>query len=109
MKTYAVVRFTSEGFHCWPDASGKREYLSHSHRHLFHVEAKVEVTHENREIEFQDLRDACISFFGGGDFGALSCEALAATLAQRLKALYAREVVVSVFEDGEMGAEVWLP
>ena len=44
----AIVRFTFEGFHRWPDASGVRAYLASDHRHLFHVCVKLETFHDER-------------------------------------------------------------
>ncbi len=103
----AVVRFTSPGFHHWPGATGQRAYLSQPHRHLFHVEARIEVYHDDREIEFHDFLEFCRLNFPSGNLGARSCETLARNLAGAISTTYQdRTVSVSVFEDGEVGAVV---
>lgn len=103
----AVVRFTKEGFHCWPSAPLSRAYLRDSHRHLFFVEAQIEVHHNEREIEFHDFLDFCRGQFQGGDMGAKSCETMASELLQQITRQWpGRFVEVSIFEDGEVGAIV---
>jgi len=103
----AVVRFTSPGFHHWNGATGEREYLASPHRHLFFVEVSVEVSHDDREIEFHDLLDWCRSEFGSGDFGGQSCEMLARGLLEKIVRRFGkRRTIVSVFEDNEVGAVV---
>ena len=109
--TWAVVRFTRPGFHRWPAADtvlgGRRAYLGQIHRHLFHVEARVQVVHGDREIEFHELLDFCTAQFTGGNFGTQSCEMLASALRHDLETRHpGRLVTVSVFEDGEVGAVV---
>jgi hypothetical protein len=50
--TSAIVRFQVPGFHCWQGATGDRAYLADRHRHLFHVEAKISIFQNDREVEF---------------------------------------------------------
>ena len=109
VNAWIAVRFTAEGWHHWPGASGVREYLGAKHRHLFHVEARIPVGHDDREVEFHDLLDYARKEFGDGDFGASSCEVLARNLAEKMARQYGRACRVSVFEDGEVGSEVSLP
>ena len=102
-----IVRFTSEGWHHYPDAPMERAYLAYLHRHLFHVEASIEVLHDDREIEFHDFLDFCRAAFPTGRLGAQSCEMLARDLANKITLQWSdRRVIVSVFEDGEVGARV---
>lgn len=104
----AVVRFSVPGFHCWPGASGERSYLADRHRHLFLVEVELQVFHEEREVEFHDLLDFCKNVFPGGEMGAKSCETMATELYKEVAGQYPdRRLVVSVFEDGEVGAKVY--
>lgn len=65
-KTMAVVRFQIEGFHRWPKATPQRGYLAGRHRHMFHVEAQIELFRDDREIEFHDFLDFCKSIFRAG-------------------------------------------
>lgn len=103
----ATVKFRKEVFHNWPDANEERAYLRHHHRHMMHIEASVEVTKENRQIEFHDLLDKCHELFPNGeDPTDKSCETLGRELALALRNEYGKDrlIKVSVFEDGEMGA-----
>lgn len=105
--TLVIVRFQVEGFHCWPAAPENRSYLRERHRHLFHVEARVEVTHDDREIEIHDLRDFCLMHFPSGELGSLSCENLATILMLEIRNAFPDRVIqVEVLEDGENGAFV---
>lgn len=109
MSTEIVVRFQVAGFHQWPDAPDNRSYLRDKHRHLFHVEASMPVSHNEREVEFHDFLDFCRRRFPGGDLGARSCESMAEALAITIKNRYQRSARVAVFEDGEVGAVVYSP
>lgn len=109
MQPILFVTFTAPGWHCWPSAPEHRAYLAFSHRHLFHVKVRLEVSHEEREIEFHDLLEFAKTSFGEGDFGAASCETLARKLAQQVAETFDRPwVEVTVSEDGEAGATVTL-
>jgi hypothetical protein len=104
----AVIRFSVPGFHNWPGASGVRAYLADRHRHLFLVEVELQVFHEEREVEFHDLLDFCKTAFPGGDMEGQSCETMATGLYKEVAGQYPdRRLVVSVFEDGEVGAKVY--
>lgn len=105
------VRFQVPGFHRWPCATTHegREYLAAKHRHLFHVEVRMAVEHDDREVEFHDLLDTARALFPGGDMGARSCEHMARELGNEIARIYGRAVEVSVVEDGEVGAVVVTP
>jgi hypothetical protein len=94
------------GFHCWPGAPSHRAYLAGRHRHLFHIHAEVAVTHDERDIEFHDLRSYITNWWGPGDreCGTDSCETLARDLARYLDIAGVPVVFVEVSEDGESGA-----
>ncbi|WP_441267946.1 hypothetical protein AB7G19_16405 [Bradyrhizobium sp. 215_C5_N1_1] len=104
------VRFTFAGFHRWAGAPPGRAYLADRHRHLFHVEVRMQVAHDDREVEFHDLQDQARTIFEGfsvnGDFGSHSCEMLGCELGSALVENYQRPVTVIVSEDGECGAQV---
>lgn len=110
------VTFKVEGLHHWPDAPPRRNYLSNPHRHQFGFRVETTVKHDDREIEFHDLRDRA-EFLAGDlgapgpltklvDFGAMSCEHIARELGAQLAREYERSFVVTVDEDGECGATV---
>ena len=109
MKTNIIVNLQVEGLHAWPDCDIDRaKYLRNTHRHLFWITAKKEVTDDDRQIEIicfkreisdfltQQFRQPC-------DFGTMSCEMIARFLMHRFDLNYCR-----VLEDGENGAEVQL-
>lgn len=105
------VRFTQAGFHNWPGAPDRREYLRQNHRHLFHVEVRTNVSHDDREIEFHDLADQARAIFvglqdKGGGLGGRSCEMMARSLGLALSKAHARPFTVSVWEDNEFGSTV---
>lgn len=105
MTTRIVVRFTFEGIHSWPGAESDTPwwYLKHPHRHLFHVEAKKAVTHDDRDVEFIDFKNR-MQEWAAEEFSGhhtLSCE----MMAKRLLEKYGLDSC-AVFEDNENGAEV---
>ncbi len=107
MNKTAIARFQVEGFHNWPDAKGERDYLVNRHRHLFYVEASIELFHNEREIEFHDFLAFCKTEFLGGEMGSKSCETMASELVIEIENKWSnRKVSVSIFEDNEVGASV---
>lgn len=99
------------GFHHWPEAPDPRAYLRSRHRHTFHVTPRVRVDHENRAVEFHDLRDHVKAWWGITDreWGAASCEKIAADLAAHLTGLGLTVTAITVAEDDEDGATITYP
>lgn len=99
------------GFHRWPEAEGKRKYLADLHRHLFGIVVAVEVTENNRQIEYHDLLDEVNDIKNSlpiilGHDGS-SCEDMAETFLDLLEEKYpARRISVEVNEDGECGSVI---
>lgn len=99
-------KFQVEGVHHWPEATN---YLKHPHRHLFHFTVKMEVKHDNREVEFiawkRELQKHLAPPWGTV---TLSCEQIATNLLSYLFGRYGRDrcYIVDVSEDGENGALV---
>jgi hypothetical protein len=105
VKSYIVSRVQVEGFHLWHKAPPQYDYLSHPHRHIFHVVATREVFHDNRDVEFIHFARQIKDYLEGNYysyvwnaclFGSQSCEMLAREL---LEAFDLTECEVS--EDGE--------
>lgn len=111
MTASALVTFAVPGFHRWAEAPDHRDYLRSRHRHLFHVRVELELFHDDREVEFHDLRDFAIELFGGGELGTASCEMIARELLQEITRRFGqdRRALVEVWEDGECGARVTWP
>lgn len=125
MNTYAHITATTRfvGFHHWPcPTSGERAYLANRHRHEFHVTLMVRVMHDDRDIEFHDLREFLdteaipmldttpdgFPVYGAAiELGAMSCEQIAGRLLELCDQRWrGRPDSCQVFEDGENGATV---
>lgn len=118
---WAVVRTRFAAVHRWPAAAtngARHNYLAHPHRHEFHVQVTVEQFHDDRDLEFLELKDVVerslpVPIPGGPypipDISATSCETLCQRFADAVEQAGladGRRVVVSVSEDGENGAVV---
>jgi len=111
-ETLIVVISQFEGIHSWPDCPYEDvAFLRHPHRHIFHVIMKIEVYHDDRELEFirikRELEEILLTFYHGKDLGSMSCEMLAEKLGMHFIGFSYPVHMVSVFEDGENGAEVY--
>lgn len=105
-KSYIKVRTAFEGYHRYPGASQidpRIAFLEDRHRHMFHVEVKMAVDHQNREQEFFLVKWKLIDFLQRREMNNKSCEMMAHELIEEhLVPTYGHryyEVVVS--EDGE--------
>jgi hypothetical protein len=118
MLTTITARTTILGLHHWPNAPEHRAYLGVPHRHEFEATAEVVVGHGDREVEFHDLQDTLRDLllaggapWGAGgvlaDFGAQSCEMMAAGLYEDLTTLGYQPVRVTVSEDGQHDGTVY--
>ena len=105
-----VVRLQIEGTHCWNSCNiTEVGYLANVHRHRFGIVAKMEVHHDDRDVEFiklghqieQYLTSKYANRYGVCDFGSKSCEMLAIELLDNFGL-----TSCEVNEDGEHGAEV---
>lgn len=105
-----------EGVHCYPSAPEGVTFLKAPHRHMFGVRVKVEVYHDDRELEFILLKRKVNSWLearqinGVWQMGAMSCEQVANELIEFLQKDLERGseryIRVTVDEDGENGAIV---
>jgi len=112
MKAKVIATFHVVGFHYWPKAPEEVSYLQIKHRHLFKIKGEAEVVDHDRELEFHTLgmtmRRALIESYQphrsmqGFDFGAQSCEHIAAAILSCVLELSACEV----WEDDENGSRV---
>lgn len=102
MKASIKVRWEFEGFHQYPDAPEEVKFLRDMHRHMFKCTAKVQVFHDDREIEFFLLQRELKNKFNSVFCNELSCEAIARCIASYLREHYPnRGLEVEVSEDGE--------
>lgn len=105
-KTYIRVRTQFEGFHFYPGASKidpRIAFLENEHRHIFHVTAKIAVTHLDRELEFFLVKWAITEFLTESQMNHKSCEMIATDILLFLQTKYGynREYEVTVSEDNE--------
>lgn len=104
MSVFGTVQF--EAIHCWPDAQAPVEFLRNPHRHLFKLEFRAGVEHDDRDIEFitlkQQVETFCRQQWDGRDIGTTSCEQIAVAILDNFPEIGG----VTVSEDGENGANV---
>lgn len=111
MNKYIVVKFQKEGIHFFKNVVNRPElkcvdYLQYPHRHIFYFEAKIEVFHDDRDLEIITVKNYLLSQLQH-DFKGDSCE----TLCQKIYALIIkqygnRKVIVQCLEDNENGAYI---
>lgn len=110
---YAGLRF--EGVHHFPEARPPAAFLNQPHSHNFKVVVSVQVGHDNRDVEFIELRQwikhALLQCYPQHDgilqLGARSCEMIGRDIMERLEQrmeMQGRTWVVEVAEDDLQGA-----
>jgi len=117
MKRYIFVTFQREGLHCYPAAATDPmlatgswddvSFLASVHRHVFHFKVQISVEHNDRDIEFIQLKRWCERQYDTNvlSFNHKSCEMLAEELGEKILATYpGRELTITVSEDNENGA-----
>ena len=103
---FIKVRTQFEGFHFYPEAgkiNPKIKFLEYEHRHIFKVETKISVFHDDRELEFFLVKWGIEEFINTGNQNHKSCEMIATEILRYLIDKYGpdRYYEVSVSEDGE--------
>ena len=92
MQTNIVVKFQVEGVHNWPEASKfepTMKYLEHPHRHMFHIDARREVFHDDRDIEFIQFKRWLEGLYEGTlELDYKSCEMISDALATEIQNKY---------------------
>jgi hypothetical protein len=108
MVMWAKVTWRFEGTHFFPDMPEELKhvaFLGNEHRHIFHCTVWVEVKHDNRDIEYIDLKRALKDNFGDGQMDYKSCEMMAKDICAFVAKRHGkREIKIQVLEDGENGA-----
>lgn len=100
---FVKVRHQFIGFHRWLGAPEETAFLKSWHRHLFKIEVKMQVFHNDREVEFFALQDRIARWarrLRKHDVG--SCEMIAEKLLKVLEKEYPQRFIeVTISEDGE--------
>ena len=119
------VTFRKEGIHKYPAAlddpnlaTGDEydvSFLGYPHRHIFHFRVRIEVFHDDRDIEFIQFKRWLEKLYNDSDGAVLvldykSCEMIADDLYSQISAKYpGRFVEIDVSEDGENGCVIFYP
>jgi len=113
------VTFQREGIHCYPQAghdpalaTGDEydvSFLSTPHRHIFHFRVGIQVTHNDRDIEFIQFKRWLESLFQGIlELNNKSCEMISDDLYEVIATRYPdRDIKIEVSEDGENGCSIY--
>ena len=109
---YIWVTFQKEGIHRYPEALTNPEledvkFLGYDHRHIFHFRVDLEVRHDNRDVEFIQMKRWLESLYQTETLKLdyRSCEMMSDDLAVMIKDKYpGRDLQITVSEDGENGA-----
>lgn len=116
MRTMIGVKTCFESLHCYPNAPERVSYLKNIHRHKFFVCAKIQVFHDDRELEFIIVKEDLDQFIKDNlvfrdmkRLVSMSCEMMARSILEYLTNSYGnnRSYFVSVYEDDENGAELY--
>ena len=112
IKTLIVVKSQFEGIHRWEQCPyDDVKFLRWSHRHIFHVKLKIEVSHADRDLEFiqvkRQLESLLTNNYQGKNLGSMSCEMIAEKIGMHFIGLLGTVNMVSVSEDEENSAEVY--
>jgi hypothetical protein len=115
------ITFRKEGIHRYPAAetdpnlkTGDKydvSFLAYPHRHIFHFTVAIEVTHNDRDVEFIQFKRWLEELYSG-DQGVLSldyksCEMICDDLYEVIATRYPDRIVeITVSEDGENGATI---
>lgn len=111
-KAFIIVRTNFTGFHFWKEAPIEVDFLKLLHRHVFYVEAKIPVSHEDRQLEFfmvkKFIDQTIATNFPSGELRSLSCEMIAEIILKALQLNYElrKGITITVYEDGENGGGV---
>jgi len=114
-QSFIWVTFQKAGIHCYPEAESSPElkdvsFLSHPHRHIFHFKVYLEVFHDNRDIEFLQVKKWLESLYSEKELALYfkSCEMLAKELYKKIEVKYpGRAVKIEIAEDGENGCSIY--
>ena len=116
------VTFRKEGIHLYPAAKDDPKlatgdwddvsFLGVAHRHIFHFKVRIEVFHDDRDIEFIQFKRWMERLYDQSmlELNHKSCEMIADDLYKEISTKYpGRFVEIEVAEDGENGCSIYYP
>ena len=111
------VTFQKEGIHKYPAALTEPKlatgdeydvsFLGYPHRHIFHFKVWINVTHDDRDIEFIQFKRWLENLYKDSilSLDYKSCEMMSGDLYDSISQRYPdREVWIEISEDGENGS-----
>ncbi|MFY8212517.1 MAG: hypothetical protein ACOVLB_07635 [Candidatus Nanopelagicus sp.] len=114
------VTFTKEGIHKYPAAASDPalatgdeydvSFLATPHRHIFHFNVGIRVFHNDRDIEFIQVKRWLEKLYSQSilELNFKSCEMIADDLYDKIADRYpGRDIEITVSEDGENGATIY--
>lgn len=114
------ISFRKEGVHLYPAAASDPKlktggwddvsFLGVPHRHIFHFRVRIEVFHDDRDIEFIQFKRWCEKLYNEDilQLNHKSCEMIADDLYAQISDRYPnRFVEIDVSEDGENGCQIF--
>ena len=87
-------------------------FLATPHRHIFHFKVRIEVFHEDRDIEFIQFKRWLEKLYNRGtlELNHRSCEMISDDLYKEISTKYpSRFVEIEISEDGENGSLIYYP
>ena len=116
------VTFRKEGVHLYPAAATDPalatgdeydvSFLGVAHRHIFHFKVRIEVFHDDRDIEFIQFKRWLEKLYNEDilELNHRSCEMISDELYTQISTRYpGRFVEIEVAEDGENGSLTFYP
>lgn len=114
------VTFRKEGIHKYPAAATDPalatgdeydvSFLGVPHRHIFHFTVGIQVFHNDRDIEFIQIKRWLENLYKEGtlELNFKSCEMISDDLYEQIASRYPnRDIKITVSEDGENGATIY--
>lgn len=98
-----------EALHQWHEAPDEVAYLRYPHRHVFHVQVMIAVTHSDRQVEFimaKKTLSTILKTYYANKLSTFSCEQFAEDIGKFMVHNGYNVSQVEVSEDGENGALV---
>ena len=112
---WIIIKLDLEALHKWNDAYEEISFLANLHRHIFNIKVYVQVNHDDRDIEFIDLKHKLLAYLdsvlekkilGTHVYNLVgSCEMLGEQVQNFIHQNFkGRACKVEVYEDNENGA-----
>lgn len=119
-KSFIWVTFHKEGIHRYPAAGTDPKlatgdwldvsFLATPHRHIFHFRVEMEVFHDDRDVEFIQLKRILENWYSEKTLSVdyKSCEMIAKDLYDKIIVKWpGRDIRIEVSEDGENGCRIY--